>query len=359
LQRFSAIWKYNTSTHTYTDLTSYCDTNTAFTFISTSDEVFYLGLESRLVGFYADLTTQGSYTGLQYTYKTDSSWNTLQLIDSYTFNQSKYLRWVLPKNCIKFNFTSLDPNGATPPDNIERYWVSISCSTATTPAVISKLRAIPFVQYTTPDKVSGFLQLKKTFDNDTRPTDVEVENFIRRAEDKIDYKTKKSWRFNVVTEDTSPVYVDFNRFGMFLRHRNFSKVYSVQIWNGSTFTTLAEGRNSDYMIDYDRGIIYLTRQYLMPAVFGMTGRYSQWDVGEYKNAVKVDYAYGRDSETDSEFYMVEELANKICAVNILRHSDYTVLSVSGSDRASIGEKIANLEQEIEDDLDSLSGVILI
>jgi hypothetical protein len=359
MKRFSAIWNYNTSTKVYTDLTSNCDTNTSFNFISITDEVFYFGFESRVTGFYCDLATQGSYTGVQYTYKSDSGWDNLQLIDTYTFSQSKYLRFVLPKNCIKFNFTDTDPNASEPPDNIERYWIKVSCSTVTTMAVISKLRAIPYVEYTTPDKVAGFLQVKKTFDNDTKPTDIEVENFIRRAEDRIDYKTKKSWRFNAVTEDTDPVFVDFNRFGMFLRHRNFYKVYTVQMWNGSTFTTLTEGRNSDYMVDYDKGFIYLTRQYLMPAVFGMTGRYSQWDVGEYKNAVKVDYIFGRDSETDREFYIVEDLANKIVAVNLLRHSDYTILSVSGADRASVGEKIANLEQEIEDQLDELSGVTLI
>lgn len=360
--RPEAIWVYTPGTPaTYTNYSQYVSTNVAIPFLSAALQYIYIGTDRRSIGIYADLSTVGNYTGVYYEFLNASeNWVPLAMIDSYTFNQSKYGRWVLPdSHWVKKSFTSTFPYALAPPDSVERYWIRISCSACTTQAIISKLRLIPFTEYATFTKVSEFLELKNDFSSSTRPTDLVVENMIRRAEDRIDYRTRKSWRFNPVTETADPVQVDFNRFGMFLRHRNFYKVYSVQMWNGGEFITLSEGRSADYQINYNLGIIYLTRQFLMPAVYGMSGRYNQWDVGEYKNAVQVDYAYGRDSEYDAEFYDVEDVAIKMVAINILRHSDYTVLAVSGSDRASIGEKIQNLESEIEMSLDELTGVSIV
>ena len=343
---------------TYTDLTDGVRDNSLIPFISATTDIFFVGFESRFTGLYSDLGTNGSYTSLAYTYPNASFvWVKVSLIDSYNFDCSKFIRWELPdKDWAKISFTATTPYAATPPDSIERYWIKISCSAVTTQAMLSKLRVFPFVSYTSAVKVSQFLQLKIDFSASSKPTDVIVEDLIRRAEDRIDYRTRKSWRFNVVVEDTDPTFVDFNRFGMFLRHKNFAKVYSIQMWNGSVFTTLTEGRNGDYQIDYDRGMIYLTRMFLLPAVYGMAGRYSQYNFGEYKNAVKVAYAYGRDGERDPEFYIVEDLATKMAAADLLRHHDYSALVVSGSDKVSLSEKIQQLSQEIELRLDELTSV---
>lgn len=359
--RFDNVWQYNAATTAtpYIDYTNYSYTNTDFTFLSSSANYMYLGLSNRFTGIYADLTTNGSYAGMSYQYYDGDVWQPLALIDNYSFSESKYVRWVLPKsNWVKYNFDqdSVQPSGY--PDTTERYWVRISATGVTTPAVIHELRAIPYVSYSTPTKVSQLLQLKRDFDYTTSPSDLTVEDMIKRAEDRIDYRTRKSWRFNVVTEETSPTLIDYNRYGMFLRHRNFKKIYSVQLWNGGSWQTLTEGRNNDYFMNYDLGMIYITRLYLLPAAYGMTGRFTSYGFGEFKNSIKVDYAYGRDPEVYTEFYIVEDIATKMAACDVLRSHDYSGLIVSGTDKVPLESKIRLMEEQIEQRLDELTGVAI-
>ena len=351
------VWLYNNSTGIFTNLTSNIATNTSFNFIANSNEVIYVGCDRRGVGLYADLSTNGSYTGLSYTYMTNGgTWDNLNLIDSYSFDASKYLRWVLPDNWIKYNFLAT----SNPPDTVERYWIKISCAGVTIAAVISKLRIIPFAEYCTSTEVSKFLSFKKDFDNSTNPSDLTVESRIREAEDIIDYRTRKSFRFNVVTDEkTQPTYVDFNRYGMYLRYKDFIKIYSLKLWNGASWDLMIEGRTNDFWVDYNLGMIYFARMYLIPSIYGMIGRYSAYNFGEFKGSVSVDYAWGKDPETDKQFYIFKKLAIDMASIDIIRHHDYSSFIVSGSDKISLEGKIANLEQNIESRLDELTGVYMI
>ncbi len=361
MRRPSAVWEWNTST--YTDNTDYVKTATDFNFLSNATYTYYIGFDSRFIGLYVDLATNGSYTSLVFEYMKDqSTWEKLELIDStYSFNTSKYMRWNLPKTWIKYSFTSTNPHAATPPDNIERYWIRITATTVTTTAVIDKLRVLPYATYTTPLNIEEFLQLpERYFNHNSVPSEFTVEDLIRRAEDRIDYKTKKSWKFNANTsEPNDAVLIDYNRYGFFPRHRNLIKVYSVQIWTGSSWETQTEGRSSDYFVNFDLGMIYFTRMFLLPAAYGMTGRYFHWGYGEYKNSVKIDYAYGRDLEVDHEFFIVENLATKMVAREILHNSNYNQLIVSGTDKVPIESRVHILENEIEQQLDELAGVTII
>ena len=363
MNRFDAIWKYDPTTMplaTYTDYSDYSSTNTPMPFIAKATDVYYLGFSRRIIGLMADLSTNGAYTGVTYQYLSSSTtWKNLQAIDAYDFSLSKYQRWNLPPDWARIGFNNIFPQTIAPPDGTERFWIKISVTGVTTQAVISLLRAIPFAQYTTPDLLYQFLGYKKPFDLTTRPSLTAVEEMIRRAEDRIDYRTRKSWRFNAIpNEQTNPTYVDFSRSGMFLRHRNFYRIYSVQVWNGGSWNTLTEGRTNDYQVDYDLGVIYFTHAYMLPAMFGIQGGSTQYDKGEYKNAVQVDYVYGRDPEVDREFFAVEDLATKMVAIQLMRHLDYTVNVVNGVDNVPLPEKIRNLEEEIEMNLDELTGVTL-
>ena len=360
--RFDNVWQYNAATTAtpYLDYTNNSYTNTDFTFLSSSANYMYLGLSNRFTGINAELTTNGVYSGMTYQYYDGDVWQPLALIDSYSFSESKYVRWVLPKsNWVKYNFDqdTVQPSGY--PDTTERYWVRISASGVTTPAVINKLRAIPYVSYSSPTKVYQLLQLKKDFDYNTSPSDLTVEDMIRRAEDVIDYRTRKSWRFNAVTEEQDPILVDFNRYGMFLRHRNFMKVYAVSLWNGSSWQDLIEGRNEDYFVNFNLGLVYITRLFMLPAIYGMTGRYATWGLGEFKNSIKIDYIYGRSPETDSEFYIVEDIATKMAMCDVLRHHDYSGLIVSGTDKVSLEAKIRLLEEQVESKIDTLTGIAIV
>lgn len=359
MKRFDSILLWDGLT--YTDLTNNTLTNTDFGFLAVKTQYMYFGLSSRFSGIYCDLTSNGSYTGLKFEYYDGENWLSLALIDSYSFSESKYVRWVLPQsNWAKIEFSDTWPNAvATSPETTERYWVRVYCTAVTTAAVIHKLRAIPYATYSTPTKVCQYMNLKiSDFDYQTKPTDLTVEDLIRRAEDRIDYQTKKSWRFNAVTEDHDPVLVDYNRYGIYFRHRNFMKVYSVKIWNGGSFQTLTEGRNNDYFVNYNLGVVYFTRLFLLPAAYGMTGRYFHWGFGEYKNSIQIDYVYGRDLEVDSEFRIVEDIATKIAAKDIYLTYDMTGMIISGADKVPLDSKVRMLEEEIQDRLESISGVFI-
>lgn len=354
--RPGAVWLWDNSASAYVDLSSSISTNSSITFLEDANDVIYIGTDRRGQGLYIDIGTAGSYSSLVYSYITNGdTWKVLSLVDSYSFNTSKYLRWIVPDNWIKFNAREDNPHSATPPDTIERYWIRITASTVTTAAVISKLRVIPFVEYCTPTDVARFLQFKKDFDNSTNPTDLVVEKRIRAAEDRIDYITFKSFRFNAVPEE----FLQYSRYGIYPRHKDLMKVYGLSIWDGSGWDTLSEGRTSDYWVDYNRGLIYITRQFTLPATYGMVGRYFAWSYGEYAYSIKLDYAYGRDSETHPEFHNVEELAIKIAAIDILRHHDYSNFVVSNVDAVRLESKISILENEISNELEEMKGVFLV
>jgi hypothetical protein len=358
--RPEAIWKYTpgSPTNTYTDYTDNTKINTSITFIDGATQYFYIGFPRRFIGMFFDLSTNGSYTSVVYEFYNGTQWDKLSLIDSYSLSESKYLRWVLPDQWQKYRLTDEEPHTATPPDDVERYWVRVSVSAVTTAAVISEMRVIPYVIYSTPTKVSQMLQFKKDFTHSTVPTDLSVEDIVRRAEDRIDYRTRKSWRFNAVTEDYDPTLVDYNRYGIFLRHRNFRKVYSIKLWDGGSWETLSEGRNNDYFVNYNLGMIYFTRLFLLPAAYGISGRYFHYGFGEFKNSVQVDYVYGRDPEVDKEFFIVEDIATKMASIDILKHHDYSGMIVSGSDKVDLNSKIRFLEDEVEMRLDELTGAAI-
>jgi hypothetical protein len=346
MERFSAVWQWDDSaggTGDYVDLTVNCYSDTNFTFLNDADDFIYLGFNRRWIGIYSDIATSGNYTGISFTYFNGTSWKPLSLIDSYTFSNSRYIRWVLPLDWASWNFTAESPHSKDPIDTNERYWVRVTASAITTPAVIDKLRCLPYVQYATSTDVSDFLQLKTTFNSSTKPTDLAVENLLRNAEARIDYRTHKSWRFNPVSEEASAVLVDYNRYGLFPRYRNLVKVYGISLWNGGSWDLLVEGRENDYFVNKDLGMIYFTRLFLLPAAYGMTGRYFHYGFGEFKNSIKLDYAYGRDSEIDPEFFVVRDVAMKTAAKDLLKNHDYSSFVVSGTDKVPLSDKVARLE----------------
>ena len=57
-----------------------------------------------------------------------------------------------------------------------------------------------------------------------------------------------------------------------------------------------------------------------------------------------------------EFYIVEDIATKLVAKDLLQHSDYTQLIVSGSDKVPLDSKVRNLAEDTESKIDSLIGV---
>jgi hypothetical protein len=366
MERFTAIWALKEvvtegTEYSWVDYTSNTKKNTSFSVINTgNDETeLYLGFERRWTGFLADISTAGNYTNLNYSYYNGNGWVQLELIDNFVLSESKYMRFNMPRDWAKEKFSTTFPyTVASTPDSIERFWVKITVDTVTTSAIISKIRCLAYATYTNSDRIAEYLQFKR-FDSTTTPTDLTVEDIIKRQEDRIDYKTKKSWRFNAVTEEQQLKDIDYNKFGVFLRNRNLIKIYSVKLWTGADWKDLTEGKTNDWFTNKELGAIYFSRLWTLPALYGYSSRFYSFGYGEFKNSMRVDYIYGKDKEYDSEFRIVEDIATKLVSADLLKHHDYSAMVVSGTNIVQMTDKVRINGEEAESRLEELSGVYMV
>lgn len=130
--------------------------------------------------------------------------------------------------------------------------------------------------YTT--ALSGKVQIKSTFSNRSRPSKTAVENLINEAEDWIDKETNHAWRTVTVTRehhDIDASYVNLTGVPINLIHRTITAISSptdkIEVWDGSNWidwaATKTEGRESDFWLDYEDGVIFLRLWYIPYRIF--------------------------------------------------------------------------------------------
>jgi len=207
--------------------------------------------------------------------------------------------------------------------------------------------------YCTSADVSKFLygDKKGDFSESTKPLKTTVEAIINRAEDEIDDATKHAWRSVLVTNE----YHDY--FG--LRYARGSRAYSrggapcccvhlnhriiraftsgthkIEIWDDDEWVDLVltangytEGRDDDYWIDYEGGVIYFVNE---TPVIG-------------PKMVRVTYAYGETTVPGD----IKEWAIKQTAINLLYSDDWTAATNEPWDRIELAEKVRHWKEDIE------------
>lgn len=208
--------------------------------------------------------------------------------------------------------------------------------------------------YTTVKKVENFLHLT-TITDSTTPNIQQVVELINRAEDRIDYATGHAWRtrYSGTTSghDQTAEYEYYDiPYGyeyqsgrpIYLKHRKIktlsaSEGDALEIWNGSEWedwlSNKTEGRANDFWVDYDRGIIYIK------AYYGV--------VGPLK--LRIKYRYGEDIVPK----MVEDIATKMVAIDILTGESRAVMLPEGSSGLSYQQKIDTWKEQINETLNSL------
>lgn len=209
------------------------------------------------------------------------------------------------------------------------------------------------VTYTTSAKVAAYLQ-RTAFDGSSVPTSTQVEDFIYRAESRIDLHTHSAWRSTTVTEETT--WLVTNQLGLLpfgypyiqLAHRPIKALSNgsgdkLEIWNGSNWIDWVdpangktEGRADDYWMDEPNGRIYILQGF--PVV-------------TYQVGVRATYRYGFSSVPE----WVEDLATKMAALDILR-ADFRSYTASEStmELEQLGEFTRRLEEEIKEKMDPKS-----
>jgi len=236
--------------------------------------------------------------------------------------------------------------------------------------VLGATSAPPVGNYTTAALVASALQFEESgdtrlvFDTTSKPTLAEVNQWISEAEDLIDDETHHSWKATTVTDE----HYDFEiaeesksffrpRRGsnadekiVFLKHRQIRTLTTgsgdkLEVWDGSqwvdwiaTGSAYTEGRDEDFWLDYDQGILYFANSY----------------PSRKKNAVRMTYRYGASSVPGD----ITRLATTMVASQILQ-TDTSDLYVAGSETQKKEEVLKRWDDQIKRILNNRAEVRLL
>lgn len=171
--------------------------------------------------------------------------------------------------------------------------------------------------YTSMRTIKNYLQLTNDFTDSTKPSLNTVMDWIFDAEDEVDGEIKHSWRETSVSNEYHDTNGEWSQYQMAINLNN-RKIRTfdtdegdkLEIWNGSDWedyvTNKTEGRDEDFWVDYENGIIYIRGGYF----------YFR------KKGARITYRYGeasipRDIKTATtlivvkDFYLNEDRSNML------------------------------------------------
>ena len=364
---FDSVYNFNENTSAYTNntLEAQSPAGTSFTLFNSTADYLLLGHSQKFDMAIFDVDTAGSLGALTWQYSTGSSWVTFVPAsgrfatdpdddEGAQYDFSSDGAEIFPANLLsdwaKREFTI---DGVA----VSKYWIRINAASTASAPTIKRIQCRPIAIYTTSKNVFELLQLKNVtgttdFDDTTIPTKETVDFYINEAQAYIDMNTRKSWRPNYVVE----AYLEFNLNGFKLEYPNPQKIIDLKIWNGANWDSKTQGRTKDYFFVSTTGMIQFARYFLLPARFtSYNAPVWRWGGGEFTMPIKVTYLAGRDINTDAlQGGIVQEIAKKMAAINVVANSDFGNLAVSGMDRVSMSEKVNTWQQEIEDRIDFLT-----
>lgn len=364
---FEKIFNFDGSSDNYTDITVNVQAlgNTSVNVLDTTAYILYLGNSDKFDMAVFDVDTAGSLGDLTWEYYNGSTWTAFTpSVDRKEPDASPY---GFDEDGAEIFPYHLLASWATTEINSETlYWVRVSAASVTTIPTIKRIQMRPINAYATTKEVFEFLQMEgiystpagtiTDFSSSTIPSKTSVEAYISGAQSEIDYKTRKSWRSNIVYNES----YDFNYVGIRIDRRAVYKLLKLEIWDGNSYTTLDEGRSADYFFDLDVGIVYFSRYFFLPSRFGAFQTLShRFGGGEFIKPIRMSYLYGGNVNLDErEGGYVHELTRKLAAIQIVRNADFGNITTGGMDRVTLESKISGWHSEAQDALESLRAVEL-
>ena len=332
----------------------------AVSLIGQTTDKLYLGLDRTFNAVFFELDTAGDYgTLLDWEYWDGSAWKNLPISRNYVLDSiSGVTQFRVPNDWTANTLTGIENtnSGLKTEDTsagTAKYWIRVAASEVTTIATMKRSFPFPTYGYTTPTRISQFLQLRQDFSTTTSPNIAEVERIIERVESRIDRYTTNSWKPNFRPDET----YEFSRYGLVLKRQPAIKVIDLSVWDGSSFTLMLEGRAQDYFVDEKTGIIPLTRLLSIPFTYTRSAIYT-WGFGEFKRAINVNYVWGRDFDEDVAAGMVEDITTKLASADIISNYDYTNIVPQGTDRYSLEQKVNYWRENAEERMEELRSVRL-
>ena len=287
------------------------------------------------------------------------------------FSAHDYVRWDANHPAFdawrKMAFTNSLPHAITDintdADTVKRYWVRVNGTPMNgNNTVLTALTIRPFASIATAEDVREQLQFREKFPDDaefdgnqynfpdnsngqTFPlTEKIVERYIRGAEDSIYFITGQYYR----PEFQEYELLDFRAYGMALRHRPVLHVYDLAVHNGNDWETKEEGKNHDWHMEYELGMIYISTLFMdvVPPILrrGYSERRNQ---GSFKRGVRVSYVHGHDT-TDRMAMEVNRIVTKQACIDIISNNDFAWLMPQSLDRVSLERKVQLWREEIEE-----------
>lgn len=364
---FEKVYNYDgVSTYTDITLTVQALSSTAVNVLDTTAYELYLGSDEKFDMAIFDIDTAGSLGDLVWKYWNGSAWT--QFTPSIDREEPDGTAYGFDEDGAETIPYHLVPNWQkTTVNSVSKYWIQVTSPTSvTTVPTVKRMQKRATNAYATTQEVFEFLQMEGVFStpgntvtdfgDETIPSKNSVQAYISAAQAEIDYKTRKSWRPNIIYNETH----EFDYNGIKLDRRGVRRMFKAEIWNGSEFETLSEGRNNEYYFDKDTGMIIFSRYFFLPARFGATSSLrSRFGGGEFIKPVRVTYQYGHNVNLDErEGGYVHELTRKLAAISIVRNSDFGNITTGGMDRISLAEKVSGWHAEVQDGLESLRAVEL-
>jgi hypothetical protein len=358
-REFTKVLTYNGSAYSDVTLEAQSPGGTAFSILEATTHFLYLGLDSKFDMAIFDLAIVGELGSTKWEYLKTDTWTEFIPASArfardpddsegtqYSFDKDGVE--LFPNNLLS-DWVTVAISGST------LYWVRVSSPVSVTIApTVKQIQCRPIAVYVTSKQVFELLQLKNVtnttdFTTATVPTKATVDEFIHEAQAYVDMNTRKSWRPNIIFEE----YQQFNLNGIKLDVPDAYKCLALKIWTGSTWELKAQGRQADYFLVQDTGMIQFARYFLLPARLSSYGA-TQFGGGEFAMPVKITYLAGKDVNTDMrQGGIIADITKKMAAMEIMRTADFGNTVVSGMDRVSAESKMQQWQEEVADRLDGL------
>lgn len=359
----TACWLWDNSAGAYVDNTveAQSDGGTAFAAMEQAADRLYFGFARRFEALMFALSVTGSYTGAIWEYGTaPTTWVQFVPVRDYSFGvTSDYMLWDFAGSTVDSAWVSHNLTGseaAAPPDTTARYWVRVCITTTTTVATVNSIVCKPYTTYATVADVSNKLQLPTPISATTTPTDLTVEDYIRGAEDEMDYQLGQSWRVNFIEEELR----QFNQYGMILRNRPVIDLYEVAIFDGNSFDVKTQGRNEEWHIDRFNGIVHISTIWLAAIPPTFSRRYTRRrEQGSFAVPVRARYSWGHDFRRHRFAHQINRVAAMKACIELVSSMDFAPLVQLGLDNISLQVKLDNWQTIYQEFIERFSKLYMV
>ena len=199
--------------------------------------------------------------------------------------------------------------------------------------------------YAKPSDVAGeLLKPDDYFTASTVPSQTRVSKMIQQAEEYIDNQLRRAWRNRKRTNEyingrMNQIYHARSGFKFILDRGDIKQLDSeegdvLEVFDGSNYvnylTTKQEGRDKDFWLDYEAGILYI----------------KNLRIRSFEKLIRITYRYGQTTKVPLD---INDAVAKMVAIKILTNEDNSFVLSDGGDTKTMmyDPRIATMKQHVK------------